>query len=131
MLLTCGVLSIVGVLAFVARMRFTDHEEILPLKAFLYLPWLLWEILKANVDVAKRILSPSLPISPRLIKVRASQKRELGRVIYANSITLTPGTVSVRMEDDVITVHALTAEAADGVKTGVMDAKVTKLEGLS
>jgi multicomponent Na+:H+ antiporter subunit E len=52
-------------------------------------------------------------------------------VLYANSITLTPGTVSIKMEDDEITVHALTREAAEGVETGVMDAKVTRLEGLS
>jgi multicomponent Na+:H+ antiporter subunit E len=82
------------------------------------------------VDVARRILDPKLPISPRLIKVKATQKRDLGRVIYANSITLTPGTVSVKMDGDEITVHALTREAAEGVETGAMDAKVTRLEGL-
>ena len=128
--ITLGVLSCLGVVALVRRMRFVDNEEILPLRAALYAPWLLWEIFKANVDVARRILDPKLPISPRLIKVKATQKRELGRVIYANSITLTPGTVSVEMEDDVITVHALTREAAEGVQTGAMDAKVTRLEGL-
>ena len=130
MLVTLGVLSCIGVVAFVQRMRFVDNEEILPLRAITYVPWLLWEIFKANVDVARRILDPKLPISPRLIKVKATQKRDLGRVIYANSITLTPGTVSVKMEDDEITVHALTREAAEGVETGVMDAKVTRLEGL-
>jgi multicomponent Na+:H+ antiporter subunit E len=131
MLVTLGVLSCIGVVAFVRRMRFVDNEEVLPLRFALYLPWLLWEIVKANVDVARRILDPKLPISPRLIKVKATQKRDLCRVLYANSITLTPGTVSIKMEDDEITVHALTREAAEGVETGVMDAKVTRLEGLS
>lgn len=131
MLITLGVISCIGVVAFVKRMGFVDHEEVLPVKAVLYLPWLLWEIFKANLDVARRILHPALPISPRLIKVTATQKRDLGRVIYANSITLTPGTVSVEMIGDIITVHALTREAAEGVQTGEMDRKVTRLEGLS
>ncbi len=98
-------------------------------RLLLYAPWLVWEVVKANIDVARRILTPSLPISPRMIKVKAGQQSDLGRVIYANSITLTPGTVSVDVEDDTILVHALTKEAADGVETGEMDRKVTRLEG--
>jgi len=130
-LISLGVLSCVGVTALVFRMRFADNEEVYPLRALLYVPWLLWEILKANVDVAKRIIHPAMPISPRVIRVRATQKQDLGRVLYANSITLTPGTVSIDMDGDEIVVHALSKEAADGLLTGEMDGKVTKLEGLS
>ena len=90
---------------------------------------LLWAIVKANIDVAWRILRPTMPISPRLIEVSAGQSSDLGRVIYANSITLTPGTVSVEMDGGKILVHALTKEAADDVESGDMDRRVTKLEG--
>jgi multicomponent Na+:H+ antiporter subunit E len=95
------------------------------------LPWLLWEIAKANVDVARRVLSRRPAIAPSLLRVRAGQRGDLGRAIYANSITLTPGTVSIEVAGDEITVHALTAEAADGLRTGEMDRKVTDYEGAS
>jgi multicomponent Na+:H+ antiporter subunit E len=96
-----------------------------------YVPWLLWEILKANVDVARIILHPKLPIRPHLFRVEASQRSEVGQVIYANSITLTPGTISLDVRDNGILVHALTDEAADELKKGEMDGRVTRLEGAS
>ena len=81
------------------------------------------------VDDELRILRPGLPIRPRLIRVRAGQRTDVGRVIYANSITLTPGTVTIDTEGDHITVHALTEEAAEGVRTGEMDRRVARVEG--
>jgi multicomponent Na+:H+ antiporter subunit E len=132
LLVTFGVLSTVAVVAIAARMRIVDEEGAplaLPRRAVLYVPWLLWEIAKANVDVARRILTPSLPIHPTVIRVKAGQRRDLGRVIYANSITLTPGTVSIDMEGDEIVVHALSREAALGLRSGQMDRKVSQFEG--
>ncbi len=132
LLLSLGAVSCAGVLAISIRMNVVDREGApveLPLRALRYLPWLLWEIMKANVDVAGRILRPGMPISPRLIKVRCTQTHDIGRVIFANSITLTPGTVSVDTRGDEITVHALTAEAAEGLIEGHMDRRVTRLEG--
>ena len=114
------------------RMKIVDDEGQplvrLGLRVFAYLPWLLVQIVKANIDVTRRILSPSLPISPRLIEVEASQETELGNVIFANSITLTPGTISIRIRDGVILVHALTSEAADEIIAGEMDRRVTAVE---
>jgi multicomponent Na+:H+ antiporter subunit E len=101
----------------------------LPLRALGYLPWLLWEIMKANLHVAGRILRPRMSISPSLVKVRCTQTHDIGRVIYANSITLTPGTVSVDTHGNEITVHALTAEAAQDLLEGSMDRRVTRMEG--
>jgi multicomponent Na+:H+ antiporter subunit E len=75
-------------------------------------------------------LSPSLPISPTIIHVRASQKSDLGKVIYGNSITLTPGTVAIDIDGDKIEVHALTREAAQALRDGDMDRRVTRLEGV-
>lgn len=129
-LLTYGFASCVVVLLIARSMRVVDEEGApvdLPLGLVMYLPWLFWEIAKANVDVARLVLHPRLPISPRLIEVRASQRHDLGRVIYANSITLTPGTVTIDTEGDSITVHALTKEAADGVLSGEMDRRASRL----
>ena len=96
-----------------------------------YLPWLILEIVKSNIHVAKVILSPSLPISPRLVRTKASQTTDLGQVIYANSITLTPGTITLDVRDGEFLVHALTEDTAQGVESGEMDAKVKWLEGSS
>lgn len=134
LLLTIGVLCAVGVCLLALRMDVVDHESY-PLhlrlwRLIAYWSWLFAEIVKSNVDVARRILHPDLPISPTIIRVRASQRTELGRVIYANSITLTPGTVSidVRDNDEHIEVHALTREAAAAVQAGEMDRRVYGVE---
>ena len=100
-------------------------------RALRYIPWITYEVLKANVDVARRILSPGLDISPRVIEVSTSQKSDLGRVLYANSITLTPGTVSIWVHADRIVVHAIADEVAEGLQQGEMDRQATRLEGLS
>lgn len=132
LLLTLGGASVIAVLWISWKMDILDQEAApvdLPLRLVAYLPWLFWEIVKSNLHVAALILNPRLPIRPQIIRVRAGQAGDVGRVIYANSITLTPGTVSIETEGEIITVHALTAEAADGVLTGEMDRRVTRLEG--
>ena len=93
-----------------------------------YLPWLAWEIVKSNVDVSRRILSPSLPIAPSVRWLPASQRTELARVIYADSITLTPGTLSIDLEDGSVEVHALNESYLDVLERGEMDARVCRLE---
>lgn len=132
LLIGLGALSVLLVVTIALRMNVVDregHPIHLSPKALLYWPWLAWEIVKSNVDVARRILSPTLPISPTVIRLKASQKSELGKVIYANSITLTPGTVSIDIDGDKIEVHALTREAAQALRTGDMDRRVTRFEG--
>lgn len=134
LLLGFGVASCALVVLISARMDVVDregHPIHLGPRALTYWPWLLVEIVKANIDVAKRIVDPKLPISPTMLRVKASQKTEVGRVIYANSITLTPGTVSVELEGDMIEVHSLTVEGAEALLEGEMDRRVTTMEGLA
>ncbi len=132
LLLGLGVLSCLVVVAVCRRMKIVDPEghpiHLIP-GLLRYMPWFLWEVTKANIDVARRILHPRLPIAPRVIRAEASQKTHLGQVIYANSITLTPGTVSVETDEGTIDVHALTRETAEDVRSGVMDRRVTDIEG--
>lgn len=112
------------------RMDVIDHEGhpiFLGPRIVSYWIWLLVEIFKANVDVAKCVLFPKRYLRPSLFTVTASQKSDLGRVIYANSITLTPGTVTVDLDDDQVMVHSLTEGSAEGVKSGDMDRRVTKV----
>ena len=93
-----------------------------------YLLWLSWEIVKSNIDVARRILSPSLPVAPSVRWLPASQRIELTRVIYADSITLTPGTLSIDLEDGAVEVHALNESSLDALEGGEMDARVCRLD---
>jgi multicomponent Na+:H+ antiporter subunit E len=76
-----------------------------PLHLILYLADFLVALLRANLDVARRVLSPSLPIRPGVVAVRTRLSSNLGRLVLANSITLTPGTLSVDVQGDTILVH--------------------------
>ena len=131
LVLTMGILSCAFVVYLAGRLDIIDeegHPIHLIWGIILYIPWLAWAIIKANIDVAKRILSPRLPIAPRIVRVNGTQKTDLCRVIFAHSITLTPGTVSLDLDEEDIVVHALTEEAADDVQSGDMDRRVTALE---
>ena len=131
-LIAAGVGSSVAVVWLAHRMDVIDHEGHpvrLGWRALTYWPWLLKEIAKSAWDVSRIILSPRLPISPQLVRVKTTQKTTVGVVTYANSITLTPGTISVEVQQGEILVHALTAEGAAGLETGDMDRRVTRFEG--
>ncbi len=131
-LLGLGVASCVLVVWIARRMDLVDREGLsaqLTWRALPYWGWLAWQIVKTNVEVALIILTPKMPISPRMVRVRASQKSELGHVVYANSITLTPGTVTVDLVDGGLEVHALTKAAADDLASGEMDRRVTAMMG--
>ena len=93
-----------------------------------YAPWLAKEIVRACIDVAWRIMQPSLPIQPTIIRVPANQRTVAGRVSFANSITLTPGTISLDVLEKQIEVHALTAESAADLESGEMGKRVEHLE---
>lgn len=130
-LLSLGALSVLASVALARRFSAVD-EEAMPLslvpRLIPYGRWLLWEIVKANWDVARVILSPQQRISPSLIEVTAHQQTALGRTIYANSITLTPGTISVALDGEQIRVHSLTRAGADGVLEGSFDRQACWLE---
>ncbi len=96
--------------------------------AVTYFPWLAWEIAKAAWTVTKIVLNPRLPISPTITVVRASQRTPAGVATYANSITLTPGTITVGVSGDALTVHALVREGADDLEAGGMDRRVSRFE---
>jgi multicomponent Na+:H+ antiporter subunit E len=105
------------------------HPIHLWLGAITYLPWLVREIVKSAWSVTKIILDPRLPISPTMTVIRASQKTPVGIAIYANSITLTPGTITVGVSGDELTVHAIVREGADDLEAGGMDRRVSQFEG--
>jgi multicomponent Na+:H+ antiporter subunit E len=107
----------------------SQHERLkFNLRLPLYIPWLLKEIIKSNLHVARCILGSSNSIQPQIVCSKPSQTTHTGLAVHANSITLTPGTISVDINDNEILVHALTNQTAQGIINGDIDKRVTKLE---
>jgi multicomponent Na+:H+ antiporter subunit E len=123
--------ALVCVLAAI-RMRVADAEGH-PIELFrgtaTYYPWLIREIAKSAWAVTKIILHPRLPISPTMTVVRASQRSSAAVATYANSITLTPGTITVGVRGKDLTVHALVRDGALDLEGGGMDRRVSRFEG--
>lgn len=94
-----------------------------------YGAWLLWQMLQSAIYVSRVIISPAKHLDPRLIAFRSTQPSMLSQVILANSITLTPGTLTVNLEGDRYLVHALTAATADDTLSGDMAGRVAHLSG--
>lgn len=131
-LLAAGAGSALAVALIARRMDLLDHEghpvQLAWGAVLSYWPWLLKEIVKSAWDVSRRILDPRLPIAPTLAEFAPSQKTDLGLVIHANSITLTPGTVAVEVAAGRFLVHALTREGAAGLAGSEMDRRCAALE---
>jgi multicomponent Na+:H+ antiporter subunit E len=131
-LMIAGGVCCLGVTLISRHMRTVDDEG-MPvrfwLKTALYVPWLMWQVFLANIDVAKRVWAPGLPIAPKMIKIPHSLKSGYGIATYANSITLTPGTVTVEAGDGEFLVHALTDEAAADLEGGEMHKRCKNIEG--
>lgn len=130
-LILAGLGSAVAVTALAWRMEVADregHPVHLTRAVLAYWPWLAREIAKSGWRVACIIADPRLPISPALVRFRPSQKSAVGLVTHANSITLTPGTITVEADHSEFLVHALTAEVAVGLADSEMDRRVSRLE---
>ncbi len=131
-LLSAGVGSALAVVWFARRMDVVDAEghpvEFAP-RALLYWPWLFKEIVKSAWDVSKIILNPRLPISPTVVRFKPTQSTGIGLVLHANSITLTPGTITLMANAQEFFVHGLTRASAHGTIDSEMDKRVTACEG--
>ncbi len=127
-----GVLSVLVAVFVITRMDAVDDDRIeldlRPIQTTLYFFWLLIEIAKANWAVTRIILSPRMPIRQHLFTIPYSQKTDLGQVIFANSITLTPGTITIETEPDNFLVHAVAYSESDPDALAEMDRRVTLTE---
>jgi multicomponent Na+:H+ antiporter subunit E len=131
-LVGAGAGSALAVVLFARRMEVVDREGLpidLSPAVISYWPWLAWEIVKSAWDVSKAILDPRLPISPTLVRFKPSQRSVVGLVTHANSITLTPGTITIEASDDEFFVHGVFRAAAEGTVDSEMDRRVRHLEG--
>jgi len=130
-LLAAGVGSALAVVGFARRLDVLDHEGHpihLGPKALVYWPWLLKEVAKSAWVVSKIILDPRLPISPTLVRFKPTQATDVGLVIHAQSITLTPGTITIEAQPHEFLVHGLTRDGAQGCVDSEMDRRVSACE---
>ena len=134
-LLVLGVLSVLLVVYLSIRMRVLEHREQPIYFRFFhilgYWGWLLWQIMLCNVEVTKRVWARQLDIKPTMRRVSATPDTEMGRVVYANSITLTPGTTTISFtpEDDIL-VHALHEDSLLELEEGEMATRVNPQDKL-
>ena len=130
LIITLGIISC-AFCVYVAKRGNLIDDEGLPIffipRLSNYLIWLFKEILISNLNTAKVIINGK--VEPETFTVKVSQVTDVAKVTYANSITLTPGTVTTKMQKDVFEVHALNSDFGNEVRTNEMDKKVTWLEG--
>ena len=132
-ILIFGVVIAAAVFWFVCK--FMDYSLKKELKLYRNIGFFIWyaivlwkEIIKANLDIIPRIYTVEEEMEPVIVKFRTNLKSELARVLLANSITLTPGTITVALEEDEYTVHCLDASLAEGLDTSVFVKLLEKFE---
>jgi multicomponent Na+:H+ antiporter subunit E len=126
LLIGLGIVSVFIALGVTIRMRILDRETVPIARApslMFYWSWLGQEIVAANIAVLKMVMKPDIDIEPRLVRVPVGMRSGLARCVFANSITLTPGTVTVDVEDDGFLVHALDKSLTDPVGFAQMAAR--------
>ena len=134
LLLSFGAVSVILVLFVLKRMDEVDQErqEIgTGIRLIRYLPWLIGQIISSSIHVTKLIWSSPKELSPSLAKINAENVPAKRRALYANSITLTPGTLSVDLVDGEVTVHALRQSSIEALEKGIMEKKITGIWGES
>ena len=124
LLLSFGTASIAISVVLASRLGLIDREGVpyVRILGFIaYFPWLMWEVAKANWVVVQACLKAELDISPALVKVKTQCSSDLAKVTFANSITLTPGTVTISVDGDKLLVHGLYEHASQPEDFAEMD----------
>lgn len=106
------------------RKKFSAKDVTEVIRFFQYIPWLLYQIVLANLHVASLVLNPKMPIDPKIVRFKTKLKKDISLVTFANSITLTPGTITAEISEGEYYVHALSKKTADDLLSGEMENKV-------
>ena len=130
-----GIFSVILVLLInhpIRRHLFSleEHSETLKLsipRLIFYIPWLLWQIVIASIQVACVVLHPRCPIDPALVRFKTGLGNTSSKVILGNSITLTPGTITLEIAQDEFLVHSLMDASCTGILDGTLPGEVAKL----
>jgi multicomponent Na+:H+ antiporter subunit E len=110
----------------------SGHSPFVPkfrlwLSIFLYLPWLFYKIFESGIHLSKLILHPALPIEPRLISVKTKLRHHAAVVLFGNSITLTPGTITAEVDQNQLIIHAMDKELGDDIESRQMESKIADI----
>jgi multicomponent Na+:H+ antiporter subunit E len=130
-----AVSSVITSLIFTRFFIKNVYKLLQPKRYFWFLVYLVvfvWECIKANIDVAYRVLNPAMPIRPGIVKVRTTLKSDLAKMLLANSITMTPGTISVDIIDDCLYIHWIYIRSEDpevytGMITGAFEKYIKRI----
>jgi multicomponent Na+:H+ antiporter subunit E len=134
--LIVGAVSSIICALFFGRVYITNVYKLLEPKRYywfiIYLFIFIWECIKANFDVAYRVLHPAMPIRPGIVKVKTTLKSDMAKMLLANSITMTPGTISVDIIDDYLYIHWIYIRSEDpevytGMITGAFEKYIKRI----
>ncbi len=120
-----GIIAVLTGLIFRHHLESIDFKFLHPLRLFwffIYIPVFTWEMIKANFDVAYRVLHPKMPIDPGIVRVKTQLKTPMGKTFLANSITLTPGTLTVDIDNDSLYIHCINVpdESLEGATASIV-----------
>jgi len=122
--ISCSLVTYISHDLLFTRKKFSSRDITEIIRLVKYIPWLLYQIVLANIHVASLVLNPKMPIDPKIIKFKTKLKKDISVVAFANSITLTPGTISADIKDGEFHVHALSKKVADDLLSGEMENRV-------
>ena len=126
--LSLGTISCIGVILIAKRMGITTHQGVpihrIPLKIVPYWIWLAVEIIKSSWTVGRTILSRDLNLSVEVDQLPVNGMSDFQKVLYANSITLTPGTLTLEVTEDTVEVHTIRSDMLESLREGTMSKKI-------
>jgi multicomponent Na+:H+ antiporter subunit E len=130
-LMGAGVVACLGVTLLAKRLGIVDDEGV-PYRywwpTIKYIPWLIWQIVLSSIAVLKLVWQPKMDIQPQMVVIKHDLRTAYGVATYMNSITLTPGTVTVDIGKDELLVHCITKAVADDLKGGEMERRIRAIE---
>jgi len=120
------------ILSFFVAWINAGHSPFVPkfglyLRFLLYLPWLFYKIIQSSLHLSKLILHPALPIDPQLISVESKLRHNAAIVLFGNSITLTPGTITAEVDRNNLIVHAMDKDLSEDVESKEMESKIADI----
>lgn len=126
--ISCGIVTFMSHDLLFERKQFSFFKDIAEVIRFLkYIPWLMCQIILSNIHVAKIVLKSEMPIEPEIIRFKIKVKKDIAVVTYANSITLTPGTITSDISEGYFYVHCIDKKVADDLLTGEMENRVAHI----
>ena len=123
-IISCALVTFMSHDLYFQRKKVSSKLIVEAIRFIKYIPWLFYQIVLSNIHVASLVLSPRMPIDPKMIRYKTRLTKDISLVTFANSITLTPGTITADIHEGEYYVHALSKKVADDLMTGEMEDKV-------